>query len=1205
MSNSIRRNNLFAAEDWRNIYTSFLSNVNFVSYDYDTIRQALVEYIRNTYPENFNDWIKSSEFVAIMDLLAWLGENLAFRVDLNVRENFLDTAERRESIIKLANLLSYKPRRNINAKGFLKIVGIQTTNDIYDSNGQNLNGIRIDFNDTKNPDWYEQFILILNDAFDRNTQFGHPLQEGNDADNVRVEVYRIDRVPDGKPNVYNFTTSVNSESVDFEVVNVGFDGASYYEREPDIYGNFHILYKNDSRGYQSSNTGFFVYFKQGTLNFEDFNITEAIENRIIDINVPNINNDDVFVHSITEDGQITQRWKKLPRSIFSNIVFNNFPVEDKYIFAVDSRLNDQISVVFGDGRFAAVPFGLTRIYYRTSINDNLIIKPSDIQNVTITIPYVTNTNGTVKQLTLYLSLQETLSNSFPSETNEDIKINAARVFYTQNRMVNAEDYNNFPLSHPAILKLKAINRTYAGHSRYIDINDPTGEHRSLKVTGNDGILYRERENTNVVVHSLTLLNEDEIVVSYVIPYMKTVEFRDFLVYALHKNARACSSYASLFTFPPPGYTGIMWDLVSTINGESTGRFVDRSAGVPVPSSATAIEIGNSITASNPTHLMKEESYIRFEKNGWTHILSVIDNGKGLTEGFGNDGNGKVVLSKIIEEGDVVVDVIPPLRTDLSSSEIDAIKRKIANRDMFALFYNIKTDKWTVLNPPSGGFDEISFFDYCDDKKKWMILFKFDIPTDTMTILFRGERYVFESEKDVRFFFITPNSGIIDEKTRKVKRDRIYVYSNNHHPLIANARFIDAWVSGVFYEKDRIVKYRNSYYISLSAHTSNNIETDPWMVIYPLLEKDVSFVVEDNFVYNDGYIEPRKIIVSYDLDRYGHIEDPDSFDIVMSGTYPSLPPRYLLWEKYTDIDGYDYYRPFTVTRIFEDTTYSSALNAMNRYFDNPATRSLWQHGDTSLVIGNDNFNVFSFDIYDVYVSGDILPSGYSLGDIKRPSDQKIVDKNRLAIRQGRNNLIFLWEHVAPTNWRIDPSVSNIIDMYVLTENYDRLMRNWIQQNNDEPQPKEPSQTELRELFKDLNSIKMISDEIIWHPVKYKVLFGKKAREELQAVFKVIRLPQSEKSDGEIKAQIVRLVNEFFDVRNWEFGETFYFSELAAYIHQNMSMDIASVVIVPRNEESSFGNLFEIKAEPDEMFISSLTVDDIEIINTLTRNQLRIR
>ena len=73
----------------------------------------MINYIRLNYPEDFNDWIESSEFVALVDLLAYLGQSLAFRMDLNTRENFLDTATRRESIFRLARMLNYQPQRCI------------------------------------------------------------------------------------------------------------------------------------------------------------------------------------------------------------------------------------------------------------------------------------------------------------------------------------------------------------------------------------------------------------------------------------------------------------------------------------------------------------------------------------------------------------------------------------------------------------------------------------------------------------------------------------------------------------------------------------------------------------------------------------------------------------------------------------------------------------------------------------------------------------------------------------------------------------------------------------------------------------------------------------------------------------------------------------------------------------------------------------
>ena len=85
MSQVIRQNNLFAAEDWKTIYRIFTQS-DFKSYDFDTIRQSMVNYMQVNFPEDFNDYIESSEFIAIIDLLAFLGQSLAFLSLIHISE---------------------------------------------------------------------------------------------------------------------------------------------------------------------------------------------------------------------------------------------------------------------------------------------------------------------------------------------------------------------------------------------------------------------------------------------------------------------------------------------------------------------------------------------------------------------------------------------------------------------------------------------------------------------------------------------------------------------------------------------------------------------------------------------------------------------------------------------------------------------------------------------------------------------------------------------------------------------------------------------------------------------------------------------------------------------------------------------------------------------------------------------------------------
>ena len=50
-------------------------------------------------------------------------------------------------------------------------------------------------------------------------------------------------------------------------------------------------------------------------------------------------------------------------------------------------------------------------------------------------------------------------------------------------------------------------------------------------------------------------------------------------------------------------------------------------------------------------------------------------------------------------------------------------------------------------------------------------------------------------------------------------------------------------------------------------------------------------------------------------------------------------------------------------------------------------------------------------------------------------------------------------------------------------------------------------------------------------------------------------------------------------------------------------ISSIVIVPNEDTQSFGSLYEIKSEADEIFISSAVVDDVTIIDRLQQIDLK--
>jgi hypothetical protein len=189
-------------------------------------------------------------------------------------------------------------------------------------------------------------------------------------------------------------------------------------------------------------------------------------------------------------------------------------------------------------------------------------------------------------------------------------------------------------------------------------------------------------------------------------------------------------------------------------------------------------------------------------------------------------------------------------------------------------------------------------------------------------------------------------------------------------------------------------------------------------------------------------------------------------------------------------------------------------------------------------------------------------------------------------------------------RIDPGSTNIIDLYIVTNAYYTAYINWLQDTTGTvTEPTVPTIDELNTAYQGLQNYKMISDNMILNSVDFQPLFGQKADSALRATIKVIRAANSTASVSTIKNLVTASINTYFDLANWDFGDTFYFSELAAYIHQNIGNVVSSVVLVPLDTQKSFGDLYEIRSAPNQIFVNGATVNDIEVITALTSTNLQ--
>lgn len=515
------------AENWVDTYNSYLGSINFSTTNMAELVSAIRQYVTRQTPEGVNDWQSSSEIGIFTNAVAYLGENLMYRLDLNVNDLFPSSTTREQSLLNFTKLLSYASKRNICANGLAKVVSISTTQNVVDNSGTVLKGTTIKWNDPTNEDWLEQFLLVMNSAFTYTSQFGKPTKSIS-IDNISNQLYQINNLINSRC-AYPFSATVNDRKQSFEVVNpdIDTDLSLIKELEPIPERNFQILYRNDGAGNSSNNTGFFVYWKQGTLNNQVYNFDQKIENNFINVDVENINNNDVWFEEINpETGYTTSVWKQIPATEY--LSYTNTDNNIRTIYKVETREKDQIKLSFPDGYFGDIPYGTYKLWYRVSNGNNgLYIKPTDIKNISVQIPYYSNNSSetNVYYLTITFSVVDIshIRQSVVRESLASIRENAPAIYSTQDRMVSNKDYNYFPRSiGQPIRVLKSIERTYAGNSRYIDLNDPTGSYSKLNILATDGYLYSD---ISVVKSSISFgtMSGEEIYEKYIEPKLSLKE----------------------------------------------------------------------------------------------------------------------------------------------------------------------------------------------------------------------------------------------------------------------------------------------------------------------------------------------------------------------------------------------------------------------------------------------------------------------------------------------------------------------------------------------------------------------------------------------------------------------------------------------------------------------------------------------------------
>jgi hypothetical protein len=761
-----------------------------------------------------------------------------------------------------------------------------------------------------------------------------------------------------------------------------------------------------------------------------------------------------------------------------------------------------------------------------------------MQSVIIPISYISRT-GQLETITFTCGITNPVSNAQPRETINEIKQRAPARYYTQNRMVNGEDYNNFPFTaYNSILKSKALNRSSIGTSRYLELVDGTGKYASTNTFGSDGALY---ENYVLPSFQFTFTTNNEvanIIANQVQPVLRNSLMQQFY-------------YAE---FPRPSLLSleVSWNQSTTISNSTTGYFMNNQGfAVPigpytsdnkkyiivgslvkfVPPTGYYFDANNRLKAGTPTK--PDEKLVI-----WASPTSVYLDG--TNNGTGNlpSGVGPVVLNNFIPTGAVATEVIPIFITDLPTAfEQSMLDQILLNRNFGIGYDSLGTVTGTAGNwylITSNNLAEDATFSLADAGStagtnldaSWLVQFTTD--GSTYTVSSRALEYLFGSVLQTRFFFYG-DQQVYDSRSGTVIKDFINVLKTNSRPDSS----------------------------------------------LPLAE-DIKVNIIDQPVLSDGFVDDFQVLVSFkDSDADGVPDNPDFFNEIVA---PTVDPtnKLVYLQKTVDFDNLERYLLVESGRVnAEYATLDDIELVKEQYADG---------------------QVF-------YATTPALFYELAINPVTGLRTLTDVSESWIA-RTGRQNLYYQYRHNSPLTARIDPGTTNIIDLYVVTSQYYIAYQNYIRDvTGTVPEPTPPTINELSTDYQGLQNFKMISDTMILNSVEFKPLFGTKADDSLRAIIKVIKTFNSNASTSEIKNLVVTYMNEYFSIDKWDFGDTFYFSELAAYLHDKMAGIISSVVLVPLNPQKSFGDLYEIRSAPNQIFVNAATVNNIDVIEALTSTNLR--
>jgi len=96
-------------------------DIRYLSRDFDSIKQDLIEFTRAYYPDTYQDFSDESIGTIYLELASYVGDVLSFYTDQQFQENFIQYAKERKNVVAMAQALGYVPKLSRPAQTMLDV----------------------------------------------------------------------------------------------------------------------------------------------------------------------------------------------------------------------------------------------------------------------------------------------------------------------------------------------------------------------------------------------------------------------------------------------------------------------------------------------------------------------------------------------------------------------------------------------------------------------------------------------------------------------------------------------------------------------------------------------------------------------------------------------------------------------------------------------------------------------------------------------------------------------------------------------------------------------------------------------------------------------------------------------------------------------------------------------------------------------------